>query len=156
MTAVWLEGPAPEPEWDCFGNLKGGAIVVGGESHCLTCGSTGLHGCGGPSRDWQEKLVGEVRRQRATLGALVRALLAAEVCLHGCSEGCGYQPACGTCDGNVDFIAEGPVVVGHKVDHGKIAGGLACPLDAALTLAGLPDQASRDEARAAIAARVAR
>src|ERR1017187_6858316 len=143
MTAVWLEEWRPE----------GARIFL----RITLDGGFGLAPVGYFRFD-DKSFYGDMERTRLAAAApsLVRALLAAEVCLHGCSEGCGYQPACGTCDGNVDFIAEGPVVVGHKVDHGKIAGGLACPLDAALTLAGLPDQASRDAARAAIAARVAR
>lgn len=47
---------------DCFGSLQPFALEVNGVKRCSTCGCDGVHGCGGPSRRWQEELVLEVVR----------------------------------------------------------------------------------------------
>lgn len=68
----------------------------------------------------------ELAEAKRVNGALLRALLAVEFGL----ELDGFCPKCG-----------------QSTDHD-----IDCTLDKALELAGLPDQASRDEARARIAA----
>jgi hypothetical protein len=83
----------------------------------------------------------EQAKLAAAAPALLRALLAVE---WGGWNGEAYDPCgdhCPACGGR------GPAApVQHRHDG-------TCDLDAALTLAGLADQASRDAARAAIAGR---
>jgi hypothetical protein len=131
MSKLWLEPETTtvEPR-DCFGDMQAGGVVIGDESRCTVCGCAGVHGCMGPSRRWQEELVAEVRRLRAVLGQNVRALLEHEW------DGDDRPDWCRGC--GVDMDSE------HHDD---------CDTHTALIAAGLPDQASRDAARAEIAKR---
>jgi hypothetical protein len=77
-------------------------------------------------------------------GALIRALLRCELAELEDSYGMGYAQGCGACS-----LPTLPGVDGsYEIKHEP-----GCSLDVALTLAGLPDQASRDEARRLIAER---
>ena len=134
MTAVWLEEWRPE----------GARIFL----RITLDGGFGLAPVGYFRFD-DKSFYGDMERTRLAAAApsLVWALLAVEFggYLRGFTKdpGAGDGPCCSICSA-------------RPGERHCSAVELRCEVDEALVAAGLPDQASRDEARAAIAARVAR
>ena len=133
MSAPWLE------EWHCESRGMG-----------LVFGVYGIYGQPVPMRlDTRE---GAPRaRLAAAAPALVRALLAVEWACLETDE--GSIAACAECGSPGAESAPRHVVDGQERYWRHVPHRDGCIVDAALTQVGLPDQASRDEAREAIAER---
>ena len=125
------------PVWMEIWQPRGGYVMVPATDR------DGFFGEKGPAlaATWRD----ERRAQLAAAApACVRALLAVEWATHGleghrqCPDCGGYQP---------DLTQPDRLYYFNRMDHRRDSTHYTCPLDAALTQAGLPTQVERDDIR---------